>query len=304
MNDSKIERQLNLFFILLNSNRPVTRQEIKNKILDYRNNESDKAFERMFERDKDDLRKNGIRISAVNTDALFDDEIGYLIDKETFISKKIELSDEERLTLKYSLSLWNENNIISNKDNIFRKIGISNTDFEELVELKIQSSLLDIHQKVLKAIISRQEIEIFYLSAHQDEPIWRRIQPIQILNQNREIFLKAFDLKEKKIKTYRIENITDLVVLEQKFSKLLNDETTEESPKVVKIKLKNNTEYYENILKGVRVSKDTIEILVYNYVASARFLLPFLQVIEEIFDEKLKETVVSELKKIYEAVHG
>ncbi|MFM9130004.1 MAG: WYL domain-containing protein, partial [Actinomycetes bacterium] len=64
MNESKIERQLNLFFILLNSNRPVTRHEIRSKILDYKNNDSEKAFERMFERDKDDLRKNGIRINT------------------------------------------------------------------------------------------------------------------------------------------------------------------------------------------------------------------------------------------------
>ena len=130
MNESKIERQLNLFFILLNSNRPVTRQELRDKILDYKNNDSEKAFERMFERDKDDLRKNGIRVKTINLDTFFEDEIGYQLDKETFLTKEIVLSDDEKLILKYALSIWNDSLINSNADNIFRKIGVSNAEDE------------------------------------------------------------------------------------------------------------------------------------------------------------------------------
>ena len=119
MSDSKTERQLNLFFILLNSNRPVTRQEIKDKILDYKNNDSEKAFERMFERDKDELRRNGILIKTINLNPLFEDEIGYLLDKETFVTKNIVLNENEKLILKYALNIWSERIVNSNAENIF-----------------------------------------------------------------------------------------------------------------------------------------------------------------------------------------
>lgn len=304
MNDSKIERQLNLFFLLLNSNRPIGRQEIKNKIIDYKKNESEKAFERMFERDKDDLRKNGIRINTVNIDSLFDDEIGYQLDKETFITKNIILDDEEKLILKHALNLWNETTINSDANNIFKKIGVSNPDFIDLVQFKIDPDQLDIHQKLLKAIISRNEISIFYISAHQDEPDWRRLHPLQVFYESKELFLKAFDIASSKIKTYKILNILALEVTDESFSIPQVKNELDILTNTAQIRIKNGTDYYTNILKGRKIADDLIEIPIYNYVATARFLLPFIQVVDEILDKKLQETLVLELNKIYEAISG
>ena len=304
MNESKIERQLNLFFILLNSNRPVTRQELRDKILDYRNNDSEKAFERMFERDKDDLRKNGIRINAISLDTFFEDEIGYQLDKETFLTKEIVLNDDEKLILKYALSIWNDSVVNSNAENIFRKIGVSNADFLDLSELKLQLKVFDVHQKLLKAIISRNVINILYISAYQDEPQWRTLQPLQVFNQENELFLKAYDVKTKSVKTYKMLNIIELNVLDEEFKE--PNEAKEETTNVIKaqLRIKNHRDYYSKILKGSEISNDLIEISVFNYVATARFILPYIHVIDEILDAKLQEAVSAELNKIYEAVSG
>ena len=304
MNESKIERQLNLFFILLNSNRPVTRQELRDKILDYRNNDSEKAFERMFERDKDDLRKNGIRINAISLDTFFEDEIGYQLDKETFLTKEIVLNDDEKLVLKYALSIWNDSVVNSNAENIFRKIGVSNADFLDLSELKLQLKVFDVHQKLLKAIISRNVINILYISAYQDEPQWRTLQPLQVFNQENELFLKAYDVKTKSVKTYKMLNIIELNVLDEEFKE--PNEAKEETTNVIKaqLRIKNHRDYYSKILKGSEISNDLIEISVFNYVATARFILPYIHVIDEILDAKLQEAVSAELNKIYEAVSG
>ena len=42
---------------------------------------SDEAFERMFERDKDELREIGIPLETGGNDAWFEDEVGYRIDR-------------------------------------------------------------------------------------------------------------------------------------------------------------------------------------------------------------------------------
>ena len=304
MSDSKTERQLNLFFILLNSNRPVTRQEIKDKILDYKNNDSEKAFERMFERDKDELRRNGIRIKTINLNALFDDEIGYQLDKETFVTKNIELNENEKLILKYALNIWSERIVNSNAENIFRKIGVANTDFTDLENFKLDLNSLSIQQSLLKSILMMTEIRILYISAYQDEPYWRTIQPIQIYSQSKELLVKAIDVIDKDYKKYKLSNILELEIQDKKFSNSNELEKQTIDSKKVKIRIKNNAEYYSKLLKSNLISTDLIEISVFNYVASARYLLPYIHVIDEIFDEELKKAVLEELTTIHEAVNG
>ena len=304
MSDSKTERQLNLFFILLNSNRPVTRQEIKDKILDYKNNDSEKAFERMFERDKDELRRNGILIKTINLNPLFEDEIGYLLDKETFVTKNIELNENEKLILKYALNIWSERIVNSNAENIFRKIGVANTDFTDLENFKLDLNSLSIQQSLLKSILMMNEIRILYISAYQDEPYWRTIQPIQIYSQSKELFVKATDVIDKDYKNYKLSNILELEIQDKKFSNSNELEKQTIDSKKVQIRIKKNAEYYSKLLKSNLISSDLIEISVFNYVASARYLLPYIHVIDEIFDDDLKKAVLEELTTIHEAING
>ena len=56
-----IERVLNLLAFLLTSSRPVTADEIRHTVAGY-DQETDEAFRRTFERDKDELRALGVTI--------------------------------------------------------------------------------------------------------------------------------------------------------------------------------------------------------------------------------------------------
>ena len=70
----KNERLVNLTIALLATKRYLTKNEIFRNIEGYEG--SAEAKERMFERDKDDLRKLGIQIEVGGLDPLFDDENG------------------------------------------------------------------------------------------------------------------------------------------------------------------------------------------------------------------------------------
>lgn len=89
MSVSKSERILNLFFVLINSKRPIPRHEIRQKVNGYEECESETAFERMFERDKDELRNTGIKIDAVPVDPLFDDELDIRLIRKHFSLKQL-----------------------------------------------------------------------------------------------------------------------------------------------------------------------------------------------------------------------
>ncbi|MGA0108151.1 MAG: WYL domain-containing protein, partial [Candidatus Nanopelagicales bacterium] len=95
MSARKTERQLDLLFILLNSSRPLSREVIRSKIEEYRNQENQDSFERMFERDKDELRAVGIPIETKSLDPLFDDEFGYELRLENLNLKNSFFNNEE-----------------------------------------------------------------------------------------------------------------------------------------------------------------------------------------------------------------
>lgn len=92
-----IERILNLLAFLLTAGRPVPADEIRNTVAGY-DQPSDEAFHRMFERDKDLLRRLGIPLELAPTDG-WQVEHGYLVDPDAYALPDPGLTDEERTAL-------------------------------------------------------------------------------------------------------------------------------------------------------------------------------------------------------------
>ncbi len=92
-----IERILNLLAFLLTAQRPVTADEIRMTVAGY-DQASDEAWRRMFERDKDLLRRLGIPLELRPTDA-WEVEHGYVVEQSDYALPDPGLSDEERAAL-------------------------------------------------------------------------------------------------------------------------------------------------------------------------------------------------------------
>ena len=73
---AKTERLLNLVIALLSTRMPLTKARIRTAVPQYLTTASVEAFDRMFERDKDDLRELGIPLVTEEITALLDDEPG------------------------------------------------------------------------------------------------------------------------------------------------------------------------------------------------------------------------------------
>ncbi len=94
----KSERLLNLTIALLVSRRFVGREQIRGIVEGYADL-SDVAFQRTFERDKDELRALGVPVETGHNDVFFDDEPGYRIRRSDFELPPIELTRDERVVL-------------------------------------------------------------------------------------------------------------------------------------------------------------------------------------------------------------
>jgi proteasome accessory factor B len=92
-----LERLLNLVALLLETNRPLTFEEIRTTLQAY-GQEDRASAKRQFERDKDTLRQIGIPVETVPTDA-WEVEEGYRIDKERYELPDLSLEPEEAAAL-------------------------------------------------------------------------------------------------------------------------------------------------------------------------------------------------------------
>src|SRR5213593_3251253 len=88
-----LERLLNLVGLLLETDHPMTFEEIRRTLPAYGGDNLDSA-KRKFERDKDVLREYGVPLEMAATDA-WDVEQGYTIPKDRYYLPEIEFTPEE-----------------------------------------------------------------------------------------------------------------------------------------------------------------------------------------------------------------
>src|ERR1043166_8345931 len=99
----KIERLLNLVALLLDTRRPLAVGEIREKIPGY-DDQSDEAFHRMFERDKNDVRELGFVIEQEDIDAW--GETGYRIRAHEALLEDPGLTPDEVAALSLAAQAW------------------------------------------------------------------------------------------------------------------------------------------------------------------------------------------------------
>ncbi|MFT4294275.1 MAG: WYL domain-containing protein [Micropruina sp.] len=101
----KSERIMNLAICLLMARRFLDKNHIR-EVVDGYAGLSDAAFERTFERDKDDLRAMGVPIETGSNSSLFPDEIGYRIRRQDFELPPIDFTAAEATALGLASQVW------------------------------------------------------------------------------------------------------------------------------------------------------------------------------------------------------
>ena len=104
MSSAKTERLVNLTMALLGTKRYMAKSEIFKRVSGYTGTQETK--ERMFERDKDDLRNLGIEIEVATHDPLFEDEVGYRIRPESYQIQISDISPRELSLISLATQAW------------------------------------------------------------------------------------------------------------------------------------------------------------------------------------------------------
>lgn len=127
MASDRTERLLNLVLCLTSTRRPVSRESLRDIIPGYAQSPSDTSFQRMFERDKDDLRSQGIPVETVTTP---DGEVlGYVIANDSFWLPEIRLTQQQLAVLGLAAQAWSQAALGARATHAVRKLEAASASF-------------------------------------------------------------------------------------------------------------------------------------------------------------------------------
>lgn len=213
----KSERLLQLTCALLFANRGLTKVEIFRSIPAYiealNGGASEEALNRMFERDKTDLRATGIQIYTPNPNAEAQ-EICYVIADDTFIwPKHMELTAKQLQLLTLASQVWSQASLQSDANQALvklRALGIEQAA-EDLIGF---APRIRTHEPsfapLTSAIESHCEITFSYRKPNGEITI-RHVQPWSLQNIDGQWLLQCFDVEKNEIRNFLLKRIVSKV---------------------------------------------------------------------------------------------
>ena len=291
MSVSKSERILNLFFVLLNSKKPISRHEIRQRVSGYEECESETAFERMFERDKDELRNTGIKIDTVPVDPLFDDELGYQVDSNTFLTKTVEWTPSERAILSLASTTWHKTEFenlaksatLKTGGSINAKLVDENTENYSGELLKFRS--------IMKSLNTKSIMDFKYVSFDDNEPKSRQVIPRKLYRQGDNWYFDAYELISSTWKTYQTSRIVGEIVIKPASAielNLLKKDNNQTLPRTVRVEINQNASLISHITGGIAIGDRTIDFNFFDEKSFAKYLLRFSSIIVSIDNEAIR----------------
>lgn len=207
----KNERLINLTIALLATKRYLTKNEIFRNIEGYEGNAE--AKERMFERDKDDLRKLGIQIEVGGIDPLFDDEAGYRIRPESYALSLRDLTPTQIALLSLAAQAWQDaafTDIAEQALLKFSSAGVENDRSQLPVLAPKLIGANDNLRTALDALTSLTAVEFEYLNIEGQRDA-RKLQIYGIQARKSHWYLIGLDLEKAAIRNFRLDRIVGQV---------------------------------------------------------------------------------------------
>ena len=208
----KIERLINLTIALLATKRYLTKSEIFRTVEGYEGSAETK--ERMFERDKDDLRNLGIVIDVGSFDPLFSDEAGYRIKSENYQLNLGEVTPTEISLLSLAADAWQGAAFAEAAQSAILKLSSFGVPADPIdipgLSPKLTNSSKDL-ELITDAIAGSNFLLFDYLSTSLASE-QRTIIPIALSNRSGFWYVSGVDQDIQEVRTFRLDRVVGNIV--------------------------------------------------------------------------------------------
>jgi predicted DNA-binding transcriptional regulator YafY len=211
---AKTERLLNLVVMLQRSSAWTTRAELRRTVPEYAASPSDDAFERMFERDKAELRELGLTIET-GPDGAIGDELGYRIRAAEHQLPELTFDADDLTILALATRAWQTLALQQQARSAGQKLSALADGPGQPETPSIDIRLPEAGQwfsTVFDAITTRTVVRFRYRSASSATTEVRTLQPWQLVTRRGAWYLVGFDVDREAPRVFRTSRIVDDVV--------------------------------------------------------------------------------------------
>jgi proteasome accessory factor B len=203
MSREKTERLLNLTMALLGTRTFLTKSQILSTVAGYEGNPE--SLDRMFERDKDDLRELGIPIEVQATDPLFDDEPGYRIDRRNYQLPALQFTAREMGWLSVAAQAWQRAALSGPATEGLRKLIATGAEPQEELEPLLQVSTPEpAFPTLYDAVRDRRAVRFPYRRAGSTDSQERNVDPWGLLSNAGRWYLVGRDHDRDQVRVFRL----------------------------------------------------------------------------------------------------
>lgn len=227
------ERLTNLIVALMATRIGLTKQQILDNVSGYRQRAEagakTDALEKMFERDKDQLRALGVRVETIGDAADPNDlrEARYRIPQEEYdLPGDIAFSPAELAVLRLAGSVWSAESASSDAQAGVRKIRAMGIDGDEpIIGFAPRITGRDAAFAPLQDAIERTRVVTFdYLKPGEEQPRRRRLRPLALLDYEARWHIYGIDVDADAERTFLLSRIVGTVkVTAQSFDPALRE---------------------------------------------------------------------------------
>src|SRR3954462_13013636 len=204
----KSERLLNLLIMLLVQRRYVSKDRIR-AIL-YADAPTAEAFEKSFEREKEELGSLGVPIEVGQMDAYFDDEPGYRIRADEFALPEINLAPDEASVVALATKVWDNAKLAEATTDAVSKLTAAGLDLD-LGALDIAQPRLSADEPSFEvfweATLTRRPVTFEYQRPGYAAPLPRHLEPWGVVRFSGRWYVVGLDTDRGEERVFRLSRV-------------------------------------------------------------------------------------------------
>jgi proteasome accessory factor B len=164
----------------------------------------------MFERDKEELRDLGVPLQTGSHERLFDDEVGYRIDRAAYALPEVEFEPDEIAVLGLAAKAWQQASLSRAANTALLKLRAAGVDPDEASIVGVDARVKAAEPAfgaLWAAVRDGQPVTFPYRSAHGTQPQQRRLEPWGIQSWRGRWYVVGHDRDRGATRVFRLGRI-------------------------------------------------------------------------------------------------
>ncbi len=206
---------MNLVIALLSTRQFLTAERIRTSVAGYDDSGTDEAFNRMFERDKNELRDLGIPLET-GPSSRYSSIEGYRINRDAYELPEIDLTSEETAAVAVAVQLWASPELANAAQSALLKLRAAGIQLDHDTPMSAVTAVPSRTRgsepalgKLLAAVDAGQAVRFSHRGAPNEPYVERDVQPWGVVTHRGRWYLVGYDNDRAAVRTFRLSRIGD-----------------------------------------------------------------------------------------------